>query len=150
MSTITPAQATKPVRVKAMRTRESRPARFTQTLKTLMNPGIQGDLDRARKLAVLLDSRFEIAGIKFGLDGIIGLIPFLGDTVGALLGVYPLLLARRHKLGKTLQFRMAGNLVLEWLIGLIPVIGDAFDIAFKANLRNLALLEHAVGRKAQP
>jgi hypothetical protein len=151
MPTTASIQRVKPVRVRASRKRVSGPKpQLAEALKTLLNPGLDGDLKRARKLAELLDSRFQVGGIQFGLEGVIGLIPFVGDTVGALLGAYPLFLARRHKLGKTLQFRMAGNLAIEWLIGLIPILGDAFDVAFKANLRNLALLEAAAGRKGRP
>jgi len=110
-------------------------------------PDLQADLRRARWLANWLDARFQIAGIRFGLDGLVGLMPVVGDTLGVLAGLYPLYVARRHGLGRAVQARMAGNLLLEWVIGLIPFLGDAFDIVFKANLRNVRLLEKALKRQ---
>lgn len=99
------------------------------------------DLAAARKLAELLDAQFELGGVRFGVDAILGLIPFVGDTVSALIGTYPLLLARKHKLGKWAQAKMLGNLAVDWAIGLVPLAGDVFDIGFKAHLRNFAILE---------
>jgi hypothetical protein len=101
------------------------------------------DLARARWLANWLDSRFSFLGIRFGLEGIVGLIPIVGDALGMLAGLYPIYVANRHQLGKHVQIRMAINLLLELLVGIIPWIGDAADVWFKANLRNLALLEKA-------
>src|SRR3954469_21610131 len=94
-------------------------------------PDLATDLKRARWLANWLDSKFQIAGVRFGLEGIVGLIPVVGDLLGALAGLYPIYVARRHRLGRLLQARMAWNLLIEWLIGCVPFVGDAFDIAFK-------------------
>jgi hypothetical protein len=109
------------------------------------------DLRRARQIATLLDAQFEVAGVKFGLEAFLGLVPLVGDTVGALAGLYPLWVANRHKLGKAVQAKMAENLAVEWGGGLIPWVGDFFDVAYKANLRNVKLLEaEAAKRRAQP
>src|SRR5690606_35561900 len=97
------------------------------------------DLQRVRHLAKLLDAQFQIAGIPIGYDSIIGLVPVVGDTISAAISLYPIYLARRHGLGKLVLARMAGNVAVDWLIGTVPLIGDLFDVAFKANLRNLAL-----------
>lgn len=105
------------------------------------------DLERVRKMAKLLDAQFEIAGIKVGWDAIIGLVPVAGDVATALIGVYPLHVARKHKLGRTVQARMAANLLIDWAVGAIPVVGDLFDIGFKANLKNLKLLEKAAAKR---
>lgn len=140
-----PATRSGPVRVAA--TRVGGPSPLQETLQSLLNPGIDADLNRARRLAVLLDSKFELAGIRFGLEGIIGLFPVVGDTISTAIGFYPIYLAQRHKLGTGVKVRMAANLALDWAIGLVPVIGDFFDVAFKANLKNLALLEAAIARK---
>lgn len=105
------------------------------------------DLAAARKLAEFLDTKFTLGGVRFGVDALLGLIPFVGDTVSALIGTYPLLLARKHKLGKLAQARMLGNLAADWAIGLVPLAGDVFDIGFKANLRNFAILEKAAAKK---
>lgn len=112
-------------------------------------PDVATDLRRVRWLANWLDSKFEVAGIKFGLEGLIGLIPVVGDAAGALAGVYPIWVARRHRLGRAVQARMAANLLAEWAVGSIPIVGDAFDIAFKANLRNVRLLERAAAKAEQ-
>jgi hypothetical protein len=107
---------------------------------------LQTDLRRARALAKLLDSQFQVGGIRFGLEGILGLVPVLGDTVGALAGLYPVWVANRHKLGRGVQARMAANLLAEWGVGLVPWVGDLLDVALKANLRNVRLLEKAAAK----
>jgi len=109
---------------------------------------LHDDLARARWLANLLDARFSVAGIRFGLDALVGLIPGIGDTLTTIAGAYPLWVARRHGLGTAVQVRMAANLGADWLIGLLPIIGDVADIGFKAHLRNLRLLEKACAESA--
>ena len=105
------------------------------------------DLERARTLAKWLDSQFDVAGVKFGFDAIIGLIPGVGDTVTSLIALYPLWVAKRHGFGKALQARMAFNVLIDWLPGLVPVVGDVIDVFYKANLKNLKLLEQAAERR---
>jgi hypothetical protein len=124
-----------------------------QSAVTLQSPNTSAlarDLARARWLANWLDARFSILGIRFGLEGMVGLIPVVGDTLGMLAGIYPIYVAYRHHLGKTVQIRMASNLLIEWLIGIIPFIGDAADIWYKANLRNVRLLEASVAWASRP
>lgn len=113
----------------------------------LTDTTLDTDLRRARQIAKLLDAQFELAGVKFGLEAFLGLVPVVGDTVGALAGLYPLWVANRHKLGKAVQAKMAANLAIEWGGGLVPWVGDFFDVAFKANLRNVKLLEAEVARQ---
>jgi hypothetical protein len=105
------------------------------------------DLQRARLLANLLDAQFSIVGFKFGFDAIIGLIPGIGDTVALLAGIYPIYLARKWGLGKKVERRMKWNLAIDYFIGLVPVIGDFFDATYKANLKNVALLEQAAAAR---
>jgi hypothetical protein len=105
---------------------------------------LETDLQRARVLAKLLDSQFQLGGIRFGLEGILGVIPIAGDALGGLLGLYPVWLARKHKLPKSVAAKMVANLGVEIAGGAIPWVGDLFDVAFKANLRNLKLLEKAI------
>lgn len=109
---------------------------------------LDADLARARWLAHLLDAQFDIGGFKFGLDPIIDLIPIAGDVVMTLVGIYPIYLARKHKLGRSVELRMALNLGLDFLIGAVPIIGSVFDAAYRANLKNVALLERAAARRA--
>ncbi len=108
---------------------------------------LRTDLLRARWLANLLDAEFSLAGIKFGLDAIVGLLPVLGDTLSLIAGMYPIHVARKHKLGKHVELRMWANLAIDYLGGLLPVVGDAFDVAFKANLKNVALLDEAAKKQ---
>jgi hypothetical protein len=108
---------------------------------------LQSDLERARQLAQLMDAQFSIAGVRFGFDSLIGLIPGVGDAVTLAMGLYPLLVARRHKLGKLVEWRMMMNLGIDFAGGLLPIAGDVFDLFYKANLKNLALLERAAAKK---
>jgi len=108
---------------------------------------LEADLVRARMIATLMDAQFEIGKLKFGLDAIIGLVPAVGDTISAIIGLYPLHIARKHKLGRVVQSRMAANLLADWLVGLVPVAGDVADVAFKSHLRNLRILEAAAAKR---
>jgi len=105
-------------------------------------------LDALRRWAVLLDSAFRIPGtrIRFGLDAIVGLIPGLGDISTPAFAGLLLLQAVRMRLPIVVQARMVGNAALDMLLGLVPILGDLADVGWKANLRNLALLE----RHARP
>jgi uncharacterized protein DUF4112 len=107
-------------------------------------PDAQRDLENVERLAKLLDTEFEFAGIRFGLDAIIGLVPVLGDSISALIGLYPLYVAQQHKLSLVVRARMFFNLMIDWLIGLIPFLGDLFDVGFKANIRNAKILRRAL------
>ena len=96
------------------------------------------------RLVSLLDDRFSVGGFRFGLDGLLGLVPGVGDTVGALASAYVILAARRLGAPRSVLLRMGGNLALDYLVGAIPLLGDLFDFGFKANRRNLDLLRRAL------
>lgn len=97
---------------------------------------------RLRKLAWLLDNAIRLpGGFRIGFDGLIGLVPGIGDLVAALLSSYIVVEAARMKVGGSVLMRMVGNIALELGIGLVPVVGDLFDFVFKANTRNLQLIE---------
>jgi hypothetical protein len=104
---------------------------------------VHARLQRVRRLSHLLDDWLRIPGTRYriGLDGLIGLIPGLGDVVGTLLSAYILFEAIQLGTPKTLLLRMAGNIALETLVGTIPILGDIFDFAWKANRKNAALLD---------
>jgi hypothetical protein len=107
-------------------------------------PGeLERDIERVRMLAKAMDAQFEIGGIKFGWDAIVGLVPVAGDIATALIGLYPILIAKKHNLSKVTRARMAANLIMDWAVGAVPQAGDVFDVAFKANMKNLELLEKA-------
>ncbi|RED54334.1 DUF4112 domain-containing protein [Aestuariispira insulae] len=100
-------------------------------------------LERTRAVAEWLDRRFRIPLTPFhiGMDGLIGLIPGFGDTAMLACSLWILYQSRRAGAPLWLIFRMAINIAIDWLIGLIPLVGDFFDIAWKANLKNVRLLE---------
>jgi hypothetical protein len=108
-------------------------------------------LARARALTRLLDSAASIpgTGIRFGLDPILGLVPGLGDVAGAVLAGYLVLLAQRLGAPRAVVLRMLANVALDTAGGTIPVLGDAFDVAFKSSSRNLALLERSLESPTQ-
>lgn len=95
------------------------------------------------KLAWFLDNSVALPGTQYkvGADAIIGLIPGIGDGIGTLLSSYILVAAARMGVPKKILLRMGYNIAVETVIGLIPFIGDAFDVVWKANVRNVQLLE---------
>jgi hypothetical protein len=95
------------------------------------------------KFAYWLDAGIRIPGtnLRFGLDPILGLIPGGGDAAGAVLSGWILVEAVRLGASRATLLRIAGNVALDAGLGAVPIIGDIFDFAWKANLRNVALLE---------
>jgi hypothetical protein len=95
------------------------------------------------KFAYWLDAGFRIPGtnLRFGLDPLLGLIPGGGDAAGAVLAGWILVEAVRMGASRVTLLRIAGNVALDAALGAVPFIGDIFDFAWKANLRNVALLE---------
>lgn len=104
------------------------------------------DREQARQLARLLDTQFQVPGLgwRFGLDGILGLVPGIGDAAGLALSSVVLLQAVRLGARGATAARMVANVALDAVVGSIPVIGSIFDFAYKANTRNLRLLEEHV------
>jgi hypothetical protein len=95
------------------------------------------------RLEILLDEAFRIpgTGVRFGLDGIIGLVPGLGDVLAGLLSLIIPVAAWIRGVPYVTLVRMAVNLGIGVLVGSIPILGDAFDIAWKPNRRNYQLLQ---------
>lgn len=104
-----------------------------------MQPVVQ----RLRRLAYLWDSVIGIPGtrIRLGLDPLIGLVPGLGDAAGALVASYVVLEAARLDVPPATLLRMVANVAIDAVLGTVPVLGDLFDVAWKANLKNVALIE---------
>ena len=98
-------------------------------------------LRRLRALAWFLDRSIPIGPWRVGVDPIIGLLPGVGDWIGAVLGLYLLYQGARLGLSANVLARMGGNILVETIVGAIPVLGDLFDFAWQANSRNLALVE---------
>ena len=98
-------------------------------------------------IAKLMDSQFRIPGtdIRFGLDGIIGLIPGAGDLSTFAVSAYLLSIMAKNGASGYVLARMILNVLIDSIVGMIPILGDLFDIAFKANMRNIKLMkEHYV------
>jgi hypothetical protein len=95
------------------------------------------------RFAWLLDSSIPIPGtrLSIGIDALIGLVPFVGDLIGVLASSYILAEAARLGVGRSVLIRMALNVAAEGIVGIIPLAGDVFDAAWKANQRNVRLLE---------
>ena len=106
------------------------------------SPQDEARLKRVRLLSRLLDEQFRIPGTTYrvGLDGLLGLIPVVGDAVGALLSAYILYEAIRLGASSTVLLRMIANIGIDTVGGAIPIVGDIFDMAWKANKKNAALL----------
>jgi hypothetical protein len=100
-------------------------------------------LARYRRLAVALDAewRVPLLGTRFGWDAIIGLVPGFGDALAGLIGAYGLYVGWRLGAPAVVLAQMALNLGIETLVGTVPLAGDLFDIAFRADLRNVSLLD---------
>jgi hypothetical protein len=111
-------------------------------LRQLTPSQVQG-LDALRKVAQLLDSAFVLPGTsyRFGLDPILGLVPGLGDLVSPLFTIGILWQARELAIPRVVLARMILNVAIDSLLGAVPLVGDLFDFAWKANNKNLALVE---------
>jgi hypothetical protein len=108
------------------------------------------ELERLKRLSRLLDSAIGIPGTRyrFGLDAIVGLVPGIGDAIGAIFSTYIIFQAARLGASNAILTRMIGNVAVDTIVGEIPLLGDLFDVGFKSNLRNLSLLEQHVHRPA--
>jgi hypothetical protein len=98
---------------------------------------------RYRLLAQTLDSAVRVPGtqVGVGLDFVLGLVPGIGDLAAGALGAYGLWVAQQMGAPRSLLLRMAGNIAIDTIVGSVPLLGDLFDLGFKSNLRNLALLD---------
>jgi len=107
--------------------------------------------DAARRRLVtltrLMDGLFEIPilGRRAGLDALLGLVPVAGDLVSAGIGLYLVFEARELGASRWLQARMIGNLLLDFAVGAVPVLGDFFDVLYRAHYRNLRMLQRELG-----
>lgn len=104
---------------------------------------------RLEALAKLMDGAFVIPGtnIRMGLDALIGFVPVVGDTLSGLISTYMIWEARQLGAPRWLIARMLANTLLDTTIGAVPVLGDAFDVMFRANMKNMALLRRHMEKK---
>jgi hypothetical protein len=114
----------------------------------------QGSMSREARiaridaLASLLDTAILIPGtsIRFGLDALIGLVPGIGDAITTVLSLYIVNEARALGAPPLLIARMVANVALDGVVGAVPLVGEAFDVAFRANRRNMRLLRDHLDR----
>ncbi len=106
--------------------------------------------ERAERIARLMDNSFRVplTRITFGWDSILGLVPGVGDALALAPSLRILHLSHQAGAPASLRNRMLINIGVDWVIGLVPLLGDIFDLGYKANLRNAALLRAHVEAKA--
>lgn len=121
-------------------------AGFGRAAPGLAAPGRDETIARLDALATLLDTAFVVPGtnIRFGIDGLIGLVPGIGDLVTTALSSYLIWEARRLGLPRWKIARMIANVAFDTVVGIVPVIGDAADVLFKANRRNMRIIRDHV------
>ena len=115
----------------------------TQSANAEKKAKVERQLQSLDRLAWLLDSSIRIPGTNrtIGLDGIIGLLPGIGDVVSGVISGYIVVKALLMGLPIFVIARMVVNLMIEGIIGVIPVVGDLFDFIFKSNKRNVRLMQ---------
>jgi hypothetical protein len=108
-----------------------------------LDPAVAADLRRLRDLSRLLDDSIRVPGThwRIGLDPVIGLVPVIGDAVGAALAAYVLSVAVRTGVPRATLARVAFVLWIDAVVGAVPVAGDLFDAYWKANRRTVGLLD---------
>lgn len=117
--------------------------------------GFAGHLTREQRivrleaLAKLLDAAFVLPGtnIRYGIDGLIGLIPVVGDIITTAIALWLVREARALGAPWHLTTRMLGNVAIDGVVGAVPLVGDAFDVAFRANTRNMKLLRRWIDKQ---
>ncbi|HJU32338.1 MAG TPA: DUF4112 domain-containing protein [Hyphomicrobiaceae bacterium] len=109
-------------------------------------------LARLEALAKLMDGAITIPGttIRVGLDGVIGLLPVVGDLINGIVSSYLIWEARQLGASRWVIGRMMANTAVDTLVGAVPVVGDAFDVLFRANMKNMALLRRHLERRGTP
>ena len=104
---------------------------------------------RLDALATLLDTAFILPGtnVRFGFDALIGLVPGIGDAITTAISLYIVLEARQLGAPAHLILRMLANVVVDGFVGAVPLVGDAFDVLWRANRRNVWLLREWLARE---
>jgi Domain of unknown function (DUF4112) len=108
-------------------------------------------LARLRRISDLWDRAFGIPGTKWrvGLESLVGLLPVGGDVVGLGISIYILWQVVQFNLPKTILVRMVINIAIDALVGAVPILGDLFDVTWKANTKNVNLLESHLQQPTQ-
>lgn len=131
----------KPDRFGDLTPREADQSALRERLRDFVDAPIDTHLER---IGLLMDRAIRIPGtnLRFGLDPILGFfLPVVGDWIGTLVGAYIVLASIRYGLPKSTITRMVFNIAVDLFIGIVPVVGDAIDFAWKSNTKNLRLLQ---------
>lgn len=110
---------------------------------------VEEELRQFEQLAKLLDTRFSLFGVRFGVDSVLGLIPVAGDITTGAAGLYALGHAFRLDLPKRAKAHIVWNILFDTALGSIPVVGDIFDFFFKSNTKNFKVVEKHLRKKAE-
>lgn len=142
---IAPARAGRPPSARRPRSPESARPRETAASSTQT----EDRLRRVERLANLMDGALRIPGtkIRFGLDSVIGLVPGLGDSATALVSAYIVLESWRLGLPLRGVWRMVGNILVDLVLGSLPIVGDIFDVFWKSNRRNTRIVREHLERQ---
>ena len=122
-------------------------------IERLERDAVDAAMARITTVARVMDALFVIpgTGIRLGCDAILGLVPVLGDLLSQAIATYIIWEARQLGVSKLTLWRMVGNTLLDTVVGAVPFAGDVFDVAFRANMKNLRLLEkHLAKHGYQP
>ena len=113
---------------------------------------IEQTVARLDALAKVMDNAFALPGtnIRMGFDALLGMIPVIGDLISQAISSYLIWEAKRLGVSRLTLWRMIGNSAVDTVIGFIPFAGDAFDIAFRANTKNVALLRAHLEKQGYP
>ena len=108
------------------------------------------DDELSEQIAWLMDSSIRIGPISIGLDGLIGLIPGVGDVITNIVSAMIVVRAMQHGVHKSAILRMLMNLGIDTAVGSVPVVGDVFDFAYKANVKNIQIYRQALSGQRKP
>lgn len=114
-----------------------------ERVERLERAEVEAALARLNSVARLMDSLFAIpgTGIRLGVDSLIGVVPVVGDLFAQAVAAYLIWEAKKLGVSKLTLWRMVGNTLVDTVVGAVPLVGDAFDVAFKANMKNLRLVQ---------
>lgn len=114
--------------------------------KVVRDESVRSSLARLDTLSRVLDSAFTIPGtnVTMGVDAALGLIPVIGDAISTAIASYIIWEARRLGASRVVIARMAANTTIDTVLGAIPIVGDVFDVAYRSNRKNVAILKRHV------
>jgi hypothetical protein len=122
---------------------------FSRRVEAYRHDEFEQAVARVETLARLMDSAVAIPGtnVRIGLDAAIGLVPVIGDLVSQAIASYIIWEARQLGVSKLTLARMIGNTAIDTVVGMVPFAGDAFDVMYRANTKNLALLKAHIEKR---